>query len=118
MRTICGVTTGGRGRHSSTTLPQQGPYVITPEHGRTIGHSSSAGMPLYEGKQATEDVVVTWVEDDEIRVHELDMSEGKPGPVFDYVLKRQSPIRRTHSSIQNEVKRSEDTHFLDARKSD
>jgi len=46
-------------------------------------------MPLYEGKQATEDVVLTLAGDNEIRVHEVDTSEGKPGPVFDYVLKKQ-----------------------------
>jgi len=43
---------------------------------------------LYEGKPATEDVVLTWVTDDEIRVHEVDTSGGQTGPVFEYVLKR------------------------------
>jgi len=43
---------------------------------------------LYEGKPATEDVVFTWVADNEIRVHEVDTSEGQPGPVFDYVIKK------------------------------
>jgi len=44
---------------------------------------------LYEGKPATEDVVLTWAGDNEIRVHEVDTSQGQPGPVFDYVLKKQ-----------------------------
>jgi len=44
---------------------------------------------IYEGKPATEDVVLTWAEDGEVRVHEVDTSEGQPGPVFDYVLRRQ-----------------------------
>jgi len=44
---------------------------------------------LYEGKPTTEDVVLRWAADSEIRVHEVDASEGQPGPVFDYVLKKQ-----------------------------
>ena len=44
---------------------------------------------LYEGKPATEDVTMKWVSDSEIRVHEVDTSEGQPGPVFDYILKKQ-----------------------------
>jgi len=44
---------------------------------------------LYEGKPTTEDVVLRWAADGEIRVHEVDTSEGQPGPVFDYVLKNQ-----------------------------
>lgn len=44
---------------------------------------------LYEGKPATEDIVLTLVADNEIRVHEIDTSEGQPGPVFDYILKKQ-----------------------------
>jgi len=44
---------------------------------------------LYEDKPSTEDVVFTWVGENEIRAHEVDTSEGKPGPVFDYVMKKQ-----------------------------
>jgi len=44
---------------------------------------------LYEGEPATEDVVLTWAGDNEIRVHEVDTSQGQPGPVFDYILKKQ-----------------------------
>ena len=43
---------------------------------------------LYEGKPSTEDVVMTWTRDNEIRIHEVDTSEGQPGPVFDYILKK------------------------------
>lgn len=41
---------------------------------------------LYEGKPSTEEVTLTLVGDNEIRVHEVDTSEGQPGPIFDYVL--------------------------------
>jgi len=44
---------------------------------------------LYEGKPATEDIVLTWTGENEIRVHEVDTSQGNLGPVFDYVLKKQ-----------------------------
>ena len=44
---------------------------------------------LYEGKPSTEDVVVKLVGDKEIRVHEIDTSEGQSGPAFDYVMKKQ-----------------------------
>jgi hypothetical protein len=43
---------------------------------------------LYEGKPSTEDVVMTWTGDNEVRVHEVDTSEGQQGSVFDYVLRR------------------------------
>jgi len=43
---------------------------------------------VYEGKPATEHVIMTWTGDDEIRVHEEDTSDGQAGPVFDYTLKR------------------------------
>ena len=44
---------------------------------------------VYEGKPATEDAAMKWVSDSEIRVHEVDTSEGQPGAVFDYVLKKE-----------------------------
>jgi len=44
---------------------------------------------LFEGKPATEDVALTWVSDHEMHAHEVNTSEGQPGPVFEYVCRKQ-----------------------------
>jgi hypothetical protein len=43
---------------------------------------------LYEGKNSGEDVVFTFVSPNEIRVHEIDTSDGQPVQIFDYILTR------------------------------
>ncbi len=44
---------------------------------------------LSEGKTTIEDVVIEFASPNEIHVHETNTIEGKPGPLFDYFLKRQ-----------------------------
>jgi hypothetical protein len=56
---------------------------------------------LYEGKPTTEDVVITFAGDNEIRVHEVDTSDGQSGPVFDYILKKQWDLDKTAPLVQS-----------------
>ena len=44
----------------------------------------------YEGKDTAEDISLTCLTEDEIRVHEVDSSEGKISVTTDYVLKRKT----------------------------
>lgn len=45
-------------------------------------------LGLHDGKDTVENLILEFASPKEIHIHETDTVDGKPGPVFDYYMKR------------------------------
>jgi hypothetical protein len=45
---------------------------------------------MYEGKQSSEEILLTWLSNDQIRIHEIDSMENQALLPLDYVVKRKT----------------------------